>query len=320
LVEDETILAMTEKMTLERQGYKVVTASTGEKAIEIVDSSSGIDLVLMDIDLGKGMDGTQAGAEILSRHDIPILFLSSHTEPEIVEKTEKITSYGYVVKNSSITVLDASIKMAFKLFYANKKTEIGEQRYRFLANNVPDIIYSLDRNGMINSVNYRSFEKYGYKETDVAGKSFIDFVHPEDREILMKSFMSCMQEKRVNTSGLQFRLIAADGKSIWIELNANARFDGTGGYLGEEGVLRDITERKHSENILWETEERFQMLFDNAPLGYQSLDIDGHLIEVNQQWLDTLGYARNEVIGKWFGDFLSPAYQEGFKIRFPNSK
>ena len=39
-------------------------------------------------------------------------------EPEIVDKTEKITSYGYVVKSSSITVLDASIKMAFKLFEA----------------------------------------------------------------------------------------------------------------------------------------------------------------------------------------------------------
>jgi len=52
----------------------------------------------------------------LSKNDIPVVFLSSHTEPEIVEKTERITSYGYVVKNSTITVLDASIKMAFKLF------------------------------------------------------------------------------------------------------------------------------------------------------------------------------------------------------------
>ncbi len=54
---------------------------------------------------------------------MPIVFLSSHMEPEIVEKTEKITSNGYVVKSSSITVLDASIKMAFKLFDANLKIE-----------------------------------------------------------------------------------------------------------------------------------------------------------------------------------------------------
>jgi PAS domain S-box-containing protein len=75
----------------------------------------------MDIDLGSGMDGTETARLILKINDTPILFLSSHMEPEIVERTEKITNYGYVVKSSVFTVLDASIKMAFKLFDAHKK-------------------------------------------------------------------------------------------------------------------------------------------------------------------------------------------------------
>lgn len=120
LVEDEAIQAMLSMQALEKYGYSISTVNTGEKAVALIDAGSDIDLILMDIDLGKGLDGTQAAAGILSRHDIPIVFLSSHTEPEVVEKTEKITSYGYVVKNSSITVLDASIKMAFKLFEAQK--------------------------------------------------------------------------------------------------------------------------------------------------------------------------------------------------------
>jgi PAS domain S-box-containing protein len=168
LVEDEMLIAMAQKMFLEKYGYKVLTINTGERAIEILkqdaqielalvpelkkapleklgyrvitacsaqkavelfDKHDEIDLVLMDIDLGKGLDGTQAAEAILRHRDIPLLFLSSHTEPEIVEKTEKITSYGYVVKNSSITVLDASIKMAFKLFNAHKalKLELQER-------------------------------------------------------------------------------------------------------------------------------------------------------------------------------------------------
>lgn len=53
--------------------------------------------------------------------------------------------------------------------------------------------------------------------------------------------------------------------------------------------LEDITKLKQSEIALKESEERFQMLFNEAPLGYQSLDFDGNFIEVNQQWLDTLG-------------------------------
>jgi DNA-binding NarL/FixJ family response regulator len=84
----------------------------------------------MDIDLGGGIDGTQAAEAILKERDIPIVFLSSHTDPEVVGKTEKITSYGYVVKSSSMTVLDASIKMAFKLFAARMEAKQRDESLR----------------------------------------------------------------------------------------------------------------------------------------------------------------------------------------------
>ncbi|HAN20879.1 MAG: hypothetical protein A2Y15_04645 [Clostridiales bacterium GWF2_36_10] len=75
-------------------------------------------------------------------------------------------------------------------------------------------------------------------------------------------------------------------------------------------------ERRRYQEQLKESEERFQLLFNKAPLGYQSLDINGYFIDVNQQWLDTLGYTREEVIGKWFGNFLTPFCKEGFIKRF----
>jgi len=92
--------------------------------------------------------------------------------------------------------------------------------------------------------------------------------------------------------------------------------------------LRDMTqlisemifqklEQTELNKALKESEERFQLLFNKAPLGYQSLDFNGNFIDVNQQWLDTLGYGRDEVIGKWFGDFLTPLFQDGFRERFP---
>jgi DNA-binding NtrC family response regulator len=116
LVENEVLIALSKKIELEKYGYNVLTVNTGEKAAALTKDNIDIDLILMDIDLGKGIDGTQTAEIILKEKDIPVVFLSGHTELETVEKTEKITSYGYVVKNSSITVLDASIKMAFKLF------------------------------------------------------------------------------------------------------------------------------------------------------------------------------------------------------------
>ncbi|MGQ8337826.1 PAS domain-containing sensor histidine kinase [Sunxiuqinia sp. A32] len=77
---------------------------------------------------------------------------------------------------------------------------------------------------------------------------------------------------------------------------------------------REISE-KLSDSI-----EKYKALYENAPLAYQSLDIDGCFIDINPQWLNLLGYEREDVIGKWFGDFLHPDYIEHFKLNFPRFK
>ncbi len=144
LVEDEPIIAMAEKKLLEKYGYAVIVAPSGEKAVETVGGTPGIDLILMDINLGNGMDGTEAAVRILASRDLPLIFLSSHTEREVVEKTEGITSYGYIVKNSGETVLIASIKMAFRLFDATTKLRDREEHYQSLFDNTGDQVWIED--------------------------------------------------------------------------------------------------------------------------------------------------------------------------------
>jgi len=67
---------------------------------------------------------------------------------------------------------------------------------------------------------------------------------------------------------------------------------------------------------LQSSEERFHLLFNKARLEYQLLDINGSIIEVNQNWLDSPGYEYNKLIGKWFGNFLTPTFMDGFSHRF----
>jgi|GEM_PF-1241056 len=136
LVEDQVITALAEKTSLEEYGYTVILASSGEIAVELAHTTADLDLILMDIDLGSGINGAEAAKIILLHRNIPIVFLSCHTDPEVVALTEQITSYGYVVKYAGITVLDASIKMAFKLFAAHRKIDENERldlEKRFLA-------------------------------------------------------------------------------------------------------------------------------------------------------------------------------------------
>ena len=74
--------------------------------------------------------------------------------------------------------------------------------------------------------------------------------------------------------------------------------------------------RKQNEKLLQESEEHYRELYENSPLGYQALDADGRFLTVNQAWLDTFGYTREDVIGKFFGDFLVQECAEAFNQRF----
>ena len=145
LVEDEVIIAMSERKELEKHGYAVNHVMNGESAIrQALDKDVDYDLILMDIDLGPGIDGTKAAEEILKYRDIPIVFLTSHTEPEIVNQTEKITSYGYVVKNTGIVVLDASIKMALKLFKEKTDRNQAEEMLKSERDQMLSVFNSID--------------------------------------------------------------------------------------------------------------------------------------------------------------------------------
>jgi len=68
-----------------------------------------------------------------------------------------------------------------------------------------------------------------------------------------------------------------------------------------------LLQKVKSSEGLRKNEERFRMLFDKAPLSYQSLDINANFLDVNQTWLETFGYNREDVIGKWFGGFIQGA-------------
>lgn len=130
LVEDEALIALSEKRTIEKHGFDVLVAHSGEEAVERALGAPGFDLVLMDIDLGSGIDGAEAAEMILSQTRVPIVFLTSHTERQYVDRVRDITSYGYVVKNSGEFVLIESIRMALKL----------EERVKEL-----DCLYELER-------------------------------------------------------------------------------------------------------------------------------------------------------------------------------
>ncbi len=246
LVEDEPVTAKAGKATLEKLGYKIIHAQSGEEAVELYNGSGKIDLILMDIDLGDGIDGTDAAIAILRDNDIPIVFLSSHMENDIVEKTEKITSYGYVVKNSGTAILDASIRMALRLFDSKQKMKTAEETYRNMFLNAQIGLFRTDiKTGMVIDANDCLARFAGYKNrVELLEDSFNladHYVNPEDRERMLASL-----DKNGQYSNMEVQFRRKDGTHMWVRYSGMVVADK--GWI--EGVSEDITERKIIESAV----------------------------------------------------------------------
>jgi len=115
LVEDEIITATTQAYKLIQIGHKVVIASTPGKAFDLIESSDyTFDLVLMDIDLGCELNGIQTAEIIITKHKIPVIFLTSNSDSEIIRQANSVSHYGYILKGKSHLVLVNAIEMAMQ--------------------------------------------------------------------------------------------------------------------------------------------------------------------------------------------------------------
>ncbi len=189
LVEDEAIIALAEASQLRQFGYTVSVCHDGKTAIQRALSDPTIELVLMDIDLGTGMDGTDTAAEILAHRDVPIVFVSSHSERDIIEQTERISPYGYVTKNSDSTTIEASIRMALRLHTANRLLRESEQtveqernKLSLVLDNVPAQVAHVGVDERYLYANRQYAGHFGTTPELIVGRTGLEIVGPMLRE------------------------------------------------------------------------------------------------------------------------------------------
>ena len=289
LVEDEAPTALLEIRQLRQGGYRVMHVFTGERAVEIMDrGEERIDLILLDIDLGKGIDGTEAAKRILQQYDIPLIFLSAHTEPEVVEKTEGITSYGYIVKNTGPTVLLASITMAFRLFEAKRREkEIeaakreSEARYRTCIDGTPDLVFLKDEEHRYIMANRALAEFFNRTPDEVVGLSDHDLMPGSMADACLDSDARALEKDSVVVTEEYANDRVLETIKFPVPL-------GTGG-VGVGGIIRDITERRRTEDDLREERRRMEYILGATRTGMNITDPDFNLLYVDPAWKTTYG-------------------------------
>lgn len=170
----------------------------------------------------------------------------------------------------------------------------------------PAFFCAVGADGRIEAVNQAMLQHLGYELDDIVGAEFGGLlVSDDDRAVATAEIWRALSEKANVTRELH--MLAADGRRLTVEWRAAPVFGGDGEFDHAVGVGIDVTERRLAEDALRESEARFRLLFDAAPLPYQSLDADGTLVAVNDAWLATFGYRRADVLGRAFVELLASA-------------
>ncbi len=289
VVEDEMLIAKDLEGMLRGLGYEIAAlAATGESAIEAALEKQP-DLALMDVILKGQMDGIEAAGLIKARADIPVVFLTAHTDEATLERIKVSEPAGCLFKPVEQRELRAAVDMALYKHGLLRALKESEEKFRNVFENAPVGIYRTTPDGKILIANPALVRILGYSSAaalEARNLQSEGFEAGYPRSVFVAAIESAGE-----VVGWESVWTKRDGTRAYIRENARVFRDRAGRTLFYEGTVEDVTAQR-------EIERRYRDLYDRAPVGYHSLDADGTVVDMNATELEWLGYRREEVVGR----------------------
>lgn len=301
IVEDELTISFALEKKLKKFGYDTVTTVTGEEAIEVINSEIPVDLIIMDIDLGSGIDGTVAAQRILEIIDLPIIFHSSHSEKEYIEKVRGITRYGFIAKNSEEYILESTIEMALDLHSAYKNIQEKEESLSITFQSIGDAVISANLSGQVVRMNPKAEYMTGWTLEEALGRDvseIFQICNSITRESVENPFHKVIKTGEVVGLANHTILIRKDKKEFHIADSAAPIKDAKGVIQGIIVVFSDISDNYKYQEEIRKSEERYRALVDNLTAGITVHSPDGTLIYSNPKASEILGLTKEQLQGK----------------------
>ncbi len=194
---------------------------------------------------------------------------------------------------------------------AEKALLESEEKYRELVENTNEAII-VAQDGMLKFCNPKAMELTGYSEEEMALTPFVDFIHLEDREMVVQRPVGKLKGEEFPHS-YPFRLIDKEGNVKWVEINAvMIDWENKPATLN---FLDDITERKKAIEALRESEAKYSALVEKSKDGIVIIQ-DGVLKFVNESSLNILGYPPEAIIGENFLKFVAEDHRKMVMKRY----
>ena len=174
---------------------------------------------------------------------------------------------------------------------ALKKSESAE-KYRSLVENIRDVIYELDSQGVVLYISPAIRDLLGYDSAEIVGKNFIELAHKDDLSSRAEWFSELRKGKE---SPSEYRDINKSGELRWARTKSRPIME-DGLFKGARGILIDVTEQRRAEEALRESEEKFRTIFDKASDGILIADaITKKFLQGNATICSMLGYTKEEI-------------------------
>ena len=294
IVEDEPIIGKDIQGLLQSLGYEVnEVITTGEEAIlKAVELQP--DLILMDIALSGKIDGIEAVKKIKEELDVPIIYLTAHTEENTFDRARETEPYGYLVKPVGRNDFYTAIETALHRHQMEISLQESKNRYRTLIANANEAIL-VAQNGIIKFANPKAIDLFGYTPEEYASRPFVEFIHPDDREMVVQRHLRRLKGEdfeKVYT----FRMIDKEGNIRWLEINATL-ID----WNGEPATLNflsDITKRKWAEEELKRSEQEKAAILDSMTDLVTYQDNDMRIVWANRSAAESIDLELEDLVGR----------------------
>ncbi|HEY6562329.1 MAG TPA: PAS domain S-box protein [Polyangiaceae bacterium] len=194
---------------------------------------------------------------------------------------------------------------AVPLNRVHEALELSRTRTQTLFDQAPDGIFVADLQGRYTDANDAGCRMLGYTREEIIGKTIVDLIPPEDVDRLWKSREHLLHG---GSHADEWSLRSKSGSHVPVEVNAKILADGRW-----QGFVRDISDRKRLEKEaeqaraqLRESEERFRLAFEEAPIGMALLALDGRFVRVNRVLCEIVGYSAEELTELTFQAITHP--------------
>ncbi len=295
---------------LEHEGYAVASAPNGSLGQDLAVSFEP-NLVISDVVMPV-VDGLELCRNL--KHDvrtatIPVLLISGirNTRDDSMEGlTAGADDYlDLPFRHEELFVKVARLVERHRVEKENRKAEAfireSEERYRELFENATDIIYTHDLAGNLTSFNRSGERITGYSREEACSMNVADVIAPEYLELARR--MTAEKAAGNSATVYELEILSKAGRRIRLEVSTQLILR-EGKAVGVQGIGRDLTERKRSEEALRETRAFFNSFMDNSPAVAFMKDEEGRYVYVNKPFERYFGQDLSFLDGRTSFDWL----------------